>query len=448
MPQAVSESDNSIAPPASCPLEALNPDCLIAVLSTSNSLNDLASFIRASPAIYNCFLLAKAPILCSVLANELGPAIRDLLIVSLTHGFDISEAEKMLEAEGAGKQTFDFVIGGYREVLQVDQAPWVPALDLDTAVDMARLSRVFFYFADLYADVRIKYFTHVLDPPCGNRSLSRTERRRIAQALMRRQVFTKLRLRNRFDPDRGAHFLAAVLSLFESWELEQASEMLHFVADLATSIEALTNPGRVFPSRHHPPGQPHGHAHVYDLLALHARLSKEQQASDGQFLAKLMASPGVCGGKIQFVDNGACSSWLKSSHRWLVRETGPPGARLAAEDVELPAEDAATRVAFRDDSPTEAPWAWVHAWDGHKVNRWGVALVCGSGLLPAPPPDGDWDERLRMDGLTESWRWLGMVFWDKDRAEELLAAKVLEGCSTGWLWRYSCRQNVGGGTGP
>lgn len=45
----------------------------------------------------------------------------------------------------------------------------------------------------------------------------------------------------------------------------------------------------------------------------------------------------------------------------------------------------------------------------------------------------------RVNAAMHSWRWLGMAFWDRDRAEELLKTKVLEGCTTGWLDEYSTR---------
>jgi hypothetical protein len=158
-------------------------DCLVAILSASNSLSDLGAFIRASPAVLNSFLLAKAPILCNVLTKELGPAVRDILIMSLTDDIDMLAA-------GTLEQTLDTAVGAYHQALQGHKAPWVSkTLDIDILVDMAKLTRVVVYFVDLYIITRIQYFKDDLDPSCGTWSASQRERYRIAQALIRYQHF-------------------------------------------------------------------------------------------------------------------------------------------------------------------------------------------------------------------------------------------------------------------
>ncbi|KAH6854545.1 hypothetical protein B0I37DRAFT_33318 [Chaetomium sp. MPI-CAGE-AT-0009] len=76
----------------SCPLEALNMDCVVTVLSASDSLADLGAFIRASPAVLNYFLSAKVSIPCDLITKELGLTITDLFIISLTDGIDMLAA--------------------------------------------------------------------------------------------------------------------------------------------------------------------------------------------------------------------------------------------------------------------------------------------------------------------------------------------------------------------
>lgn len=197
-----------------CQLEALNTDCLTAILRASNSLADLGAFIRASPTVLHCFVSAKSLILRDVIINELGPAIRDVLIMSLTDNIDMFAA-------GTVQQTLDIAIRGYRESLLTDRAPWAPALDNDTVADIARLTRLVLYFVDLYTSLRLRYFHEALDLHCGEWGTSQIERHRIAQALIRSQVLASLH-RPSFDlPADADYFFAIAVGLFESWELEQ-----------------------------------------------------------------------------------------------------------------------------------------------------------------------------------------------------------------------------------
>lgn len=55
-------NDTAVGTPP-CYLEALNTDCLTAILRGSNPLPDLGAFIRASPTVLQCFLSAKFLIL-------------------------------------------------------------------------------------------------------------------------------------------------------------------------------------------------------------------------------------------------------------------------------------------------------------------------------------------------------------------------------------------------
>ncbi|KAK4236854.1 hypothetical protein C8A03DRAFT_35237 [Achaetomium macrosporum] len=148
------------SPHAPCPLEALNIDCLTAILRASNLLADLGAFIRASPTVLRCFVSAKGLLLRDVMTNELGPAIRDALVMSLADGI-------FMFAAGSLPQTFDIAIRAWRESLLIERAPCVPRLDDDTAADMARLTRLVLHFVDLYISLRLRHFREVLDTPCA-----------------------------------------------------------------------------------------------------------------------------------------------------------------------------------------------------------------------------------------------------------------------------------------
>ncbi len=105
-----------------CPLETLNVDCILVILSEVNSLADLAAFIHASTTVLACFLSAKASILVRVLTHELGPAIRDAFVLSYTYNLDMFSA-------GTFEQTLDIAVGGYRECLLATTGPWIPSQD-------------------------------------------------------------------------------------------------------------------------------------------------------------------------------------------------------------------------------------------------------------------------------------------------------------------------------
>ncbi|KAL2198356.1 hypothetical protein P885DRAFT_32017 [Corynascus similis CBS 632.67] len=392
-----------------CSLEGLNTDCMLAILCASDSLADLAALIRASPAALHCFVSAKALILREVMTNELGPAIRDAFIMSLTDNIDMFAA-------GSLQQTFHMAISGYREALSADAAPWVPALDVDTATDMARLTRIVLYFVDLYLHHRIRHFEEFLDPPCGAWGTSRTERRRVAQALLRFEVIASLHHPS-FDLRPGAdRFFTVALELFTSWELEQISEVAHFVLAL---IHAFRRWDKHAPQTQ--PLPPTNHYHVQAYLSLPA------------FYAQLA-------GAAQRMANEGEPDLLSQIHQWLwLGPNEPPAALLGLlkdSDPSPAGEGEDDAAALRgpidagDGSPTDPPWAWLQAWNGRVVRRW------GNDLVPERTPDFDWDEHDRVKELVQSWRWLGMVFWDKNRAEALLKTKALEGCRTGWLASY------------
>ncbi|KAK4236385.1 hypothetical protein C8A03DRAFT_35725 [Achaetomium macrosporum] len=342
------------------------------MLRSSNSLADLGAFIRASPTVLRCFVSAKFLILRDVMINEPGPAIRDALIMSLTDN--------------------------------IDMAPWVPPLDDDTAADLARLTRLVLNFVDLYASLRRRYFRDALDllRRMGRQPNGTSPHR---PSLMRSQVHASLH-HPCFDmPDRADSFFATAVSLFESWELEQMSTMAHFVADLIYALRLLDkHTPRPKPL---PPTNQHHSQQYLSLPALYTQLVAAQR-SNNTFLGELRRQPGLYGGKMHGC--GSLIRWLRGSHRWPKR----PEHRRSLST--------ATRPPTRRGSG-------VHAWNGQRVRRWGKDMV------PQRPPDADWDKHNRVTDLLQRW-WLGLVFWDRDRGEALLGAKVLEGCRPGWLALY------------
>ncbi|KAK4039561.1 hypothetical protein C8A01DRAFT_36435 [Parachaetomium inaequale] len=361
-------------------------------------------------------MATKATILHDVLTNELGPAIRDASIVSLTDGIDM-----LATGTGTLEEALDTVVGRYHECLLVDKAPWVPALDVDTLVRMARITRIIRYFTDLYIEFRIQHFSHALDMPRGDWRASPTEQHQIAQALLRLQIIASIHHPAFATQPIPDYFFAKMVGLFESWELEQISEVDQFIFSLVTSFRPLDKnpPGCSFRMRDY--YSDFYYQEYYPRLGKFGAKLMAAQRADDELVGKLRTAPRERRAKMSGC--GSAYSWLGTSHRWLRWRAQLPTPAASLELLEVSAEDAR-------DSPTDPPWAWVHAWDGRKVKRWEDALV------PEPPAGGDRHEYRRVNDLMQSWRWLGVMFWDRERAEELLKAKVLEGCTTGWLGSY------------
>ncbi|KAK3291651.1 uncharacterized protein B0H64DRAFT_446295 [Chaetomium fimeti] len=329
--------------------------------------------------------------------------------MSLTDGIDMLAA-------GTLEQAFDIAIGAYRQALIADKAPWVQGLDVDTAVHMARLTRPVVYFVDLYINIRIQYFRHKRGPPCGTWSASQAERCRVAQALIRYQIIASLHHPAFHQATKADHFFINMLGLFQSWELEQVSEISHFVFSTSDCFRrelAKDDPRARISGFYDHFRAGYDANYLPKLPEFYAKLT-EAQRSDGELPARLMLNPRATTGK----------------------ERGPP-PRAALELLRGLARGPVVRIGFDGDSPTDPPWAWIDAWNGERVVRWGHDLV------PERASDGNWGEHRYVRELAYSWRWLGMVFWDRDRAEALLTAKVLEGCGTGWLAEYWQRAGHG-----
>ncbi|KAK3904109.1 hypothetical protein C8A05DRAFT_32118 [Staphylotrichum tortipilum] len=389
-----------------CPLEALNVDCLIAILSSTNTLADLSAFIRASPAALASFFATKASILLSVLTNELGPAVRDALVLSCTEDLDSLAA-------GSIEQTFEIAIACFRECLLRDSSPWVSTQDVHTASAMARLARTALSFADLYIRQQRHIFTHFLTPPGGTWSASLTERRRIAQAFLRFRVITGLYNPAFHDAGMDGYFTTHLAHLFKGWELEQISALADFVDDLIESYARLDkNPPPLPRDRYRYYGDYYHALYFYNLPAFHGRLC-EAQREDGLFLGKLVAARGRGAGL------RSCRLTMGPVEAW---RRGTATSRLGGDAV------VETEFFEGDRESVGPPWAWVYTWNGGMVKRWGEELVprCRAGCYL--------EEHHRVAVLGERWRFLGMVFWDRDRVEELLKAEELEGCRGGWLW--------------
>lgn len=389
-------------------LELLNTDVLYVIMTACSSLDDLSAFIHASPILYRSFLSSKSQVLIKVVANQLGPAIRDATLLVRTQRFTGDDHEAKV----------DDVVKDYRKCLQAVLPP-AASLDATTVMQLAKTTRVIFHFVGLYGYFRFRYFRNHLDPAQEHKSMSLAERQRIALALIRFQLLVNFHCGTYFRPRNYPYFVNKVLSLFEPWEMEQISEMDCFLFGLCAALQMnekiVTTPnGRAQLSVGLQYYIDHYHT---DLGALYDKFREASTRLGDTLLDRLCEHDGVLGGEM----NGAYVgfTWLAGSHRI----TPPPH-----EDPDLNVDNS-YQASDCVSTHFEQPWAWKDALSGG-TRRWGLDLV------PDPVNEENTEEHREASKLLESWRWAGVVFWDRERVERLKTAKVLARCTTNWLSRW------------
>ncbi|KAK7992383.1 hypothetical protein PG988_001177 [Apiospora saccharicola] len=397
-------------------LESLPPDILILILSAAATLEDLHALIRASPTLYQIFLQTKASTLLGICANQLGPAIRDAIILAHTNlcPFESRPAEQY-------RVRVDEVVDEWRCHLLAGTNQWLArGISVQEAVQLVRINRAVQYLVDLYARSRFHKFGQAfkrIDQPQqqqsepvtvgGTWSLSPAERHRLAQAFVRRQAILNLYcVRGKPPLYNKNFFLSRVLGLFESWEMEQISQVDSFAYWLCSAFrECEMTPEGVVPTpewwqdqflaRHNAimsamdgggalPDIPRSRylSDYYPRILKLQRRVADAAAADPALVERLL-------------------QWAPDEEDRGVRPIPPPSP------PSVPC-NAALKL------PLEAPWGWRDAVGDVRGDRWGVDLIVSPpNVLPG---DRDW-AALVYDFAT--WRWEGFVFWDKDRIEAL-----------------------------
>jgi hypothetical protein len=426
--QLVSDPFGGSAP--SCVFEAMNTDVLVLIMSAASSLEDLSALIHASPILYQHFLSAKASILLRVGACGLGPGIRDAVILAYT------VMEPFVNSDEAYYDRVEDTVERYRERLLSRRALWAAGISPETAACIARLNRTIQYFVGLYVHVRFVFFERNLSPPLCNWALCTAERHRIAQAFVRYQIIVNMYCVTKVPPHDKEFFFTRIFGLYESWEMEQVSQADKFAHTLCAALlrlEKMSDGSRFTPeveqamrNRHEatshlrrwggptkevysPRGWYFARFHP-DLPAFRKKLL-EATAADPELMREILDWPGLSDGQF----GGTSHAFLCASHlyRTWPKTPRPPPPSLPCNAISK--------------SPAETPWGWTHALRGHEESRWGLDLL-------SPPPHGTpgarWSDTKRRFSL---WRWVGFVFWDRDRVEAMLKTELLAGNNAGWL---------------
>lgn len=390
-----------------CRLESLNNDLLVEILATCDSFEDLAAFVRASPTLLRTFLAARSTVLLRVVGNILGPATRDAALLAKSSKFTGDDLGNKVDA----------AVRDYKARLAVLTPPWVPpgTLDADTVVALTRVTRLTQFWVDLFVYFRFRYFEDELrpaetgKPPPYRPHLSSTEYGRIAQAVVRRQLLVLMHGGKLWEPRNYPHFIGAIFSLFHAWELQQISDLDHFLGQLLISLTARRRRERTADDKTYAVN-PRACEFAYaPSLDAYAAMIKSTIKSDPSLLEALCESGDVLTGRI-FPEYGTFSMF-KGSHRFVK----PSASRYAS-------------FSGRETSLGSPPWAWDDAHGGASGCRWGVNLIKG------PLPDtASYEGCEQVRDAVEAWRWFRMVFWDRERAEQLKQWSELDFCRRGWL---------------
>ncbi|EJP67650.1 uncharacterized protein BBA_03430 [Beauveria bassiana ARSEF 2860] len=378
-------------------LESLNYDTRLAILGSCESFKDLAALIRASPTLYHTFLANKAPLLLSVVGNILGPAARDAAMLAKTR-LDKSKDFLRRVAE---------VAQDYKAHLRVAGLPWVTGLDAETAVALTHITRDTQFCVDMYGHIQRWQFIHELDLSereatiSGRPRLSRNERIRIAQAILRRQVLELIFRRGLRAAVDLSQSMRAFMPLFRTWEWQQISDMDHFITFLFQWLDLDMDELLSFINKP-------------DLEAIvqNVKIVLNPYDASLESMQKLWLS---------YAQQTHCGilHFLEGSHRL--------GALLP--------NDSQHSNTFGDDDDSgpepdidDQPWAWRDALCGNDTCRWGMDLI-----QLQLGHEADMEQYSRLGRALVNWRSFGMVFWDRDRVERMKATRQLNLCQTGWL---------------
>ncbi len=405
-----------------CTLESLHTDALVAILSVSRSVADLHAFIHASPLVYKCFLSAKKIILLGIVSRDLGPVIRDVAALSRMKQLDWYMEGYHHQARNAMEECRQYL----------SDFEGVRGATLDEIIQIVRINRTTQFFVDLCAAPRLAAFRRVC--PGASYGLSITERQRFSLALVHWQMLMRI-YPGTYNPHRREDDNKSVVSKFTAilaaWEMEQMSGANAFLTSICYALFRFTegtkavvrpSPGPTNPDR----GGQFWAKYGADIDALRRKIAQESTTNPTlleQIDSYLSKTPHTASGGLDFLVAG----------HGQVRNASPDDQEVSwdrdREELELRERESPKIVA--GNSADEPPYAWVDALDGLNVARW------GSHLLPMPVPGVALRLRKEKMDARRRWRWMGFVFWDKDRVELLKREPTFSNFRTGWLTTYN-----------
>lgn len=385
------------------PLERLPNELLTSILCAASSTADVHALIRASPILLSVFLSVKKLVLVTIVARDLGPALRDAVA-------DAFLVPNLLDSHAPLPATIPLL---FYESLP--PRPWVNAMALQDfeLCSLVRTHRALAFFVDEFAATRLPELgiTH----PEAAYPLTASERRRLVQALVRLQfVVSHVLLKS-----GGGDLSARYCDTLAPWQCHLISDAAAFVTELMLERTAPDPAVARLPRAMQRPG--------LDLVAIRRRHLAHRARHTKTEEQKFYQMRGIR---------------MVTHQRGVWSMVSGPGARegecyqrfkhrLRASSEELPP------LVFSpgdDDHPDDRPpFAWVDAHAGQDCQAWGDSVRLYKYMYPQsayqlgkPFNFADWTGRR-----LGAWRWLGVPFWDRRRVEMFKATEPA--FATGWI---------------
>ncbi|KAF6813169.1 hypothetical protein CMUS01_12893 [Colletotrichum musicola] len=387
-------------------LELLPSEILVAILSCAQSRDDLYCLIRASLVVYSAFCAARQVVLTSIVAQGLGPGIRDAIAVTQIVRPDFKPTK--------WNETFDETIERYDAVPRgLENARH---LSIDDIIALVHVNHDVQFLIDDFAAKKLPELRDV--HPQAATALTTTERQRLAQAVLRHQVIACLDYNDFFWSERNRPILQKFLGLFKAWEVQQLADAHGFVVKTIYRANQHRRGPWLTTQDRFSPTEEHTRRVIKDIGLLRKDILAERERNlDGdQPPDRTIMLPGLPAFPCRF--------------NYLIAGPQPNNTvaqQLAAQvrPVELyDREDASPALVF-DEASDAPPFAWVDGHAGIDCQRWGQYLL----RQPAEAPSAR--QSMWMRQKLNRWRHLGMMFWDRGRVE-LLKMRLPE-YETGWL---------------
>ncbi|KAJ6780790.1 hypothetical protein PWT90_10329 [Aphanocladium album] len=376
-------------------LEVLPPELVAAILYQVTTVEALGALVRASPVAYDCFQAQKDDILKTVLFNKLGPVIRDAIFGFYQCSLDFSVSDNGATQERASLQYEHLLQTASPRELRVRASPSV-------VLDVINHVKAFSKIIDWITTPVLEEIKAVDAAAAG--PVTHTERRRFMQGLFRYAALSRYhRDYRRSDFSVFIFYENPCLRMFRAWELQQISDTGCYLGNMVASLKAWQ---------------------AND--ATQERDDDEDDAIDCAFDPKTNHIPDLtifC----RRVENvmAADAGFSAVSQERRIKPHLEPISILQHDNLPWYSADAreyAEKLESEANCLTDAgnvanpPFAWVDATAGAPWPEW-----------------GNWPVNVVIHRRLLSWRWLGFMFWDRERVERLKQTEHFAHFLTGWF---------------